>query len=93
MEAPQPRSHPRSRVHEDCRILALDGTELASCVMLDISRGGAKLRFAAWQEVPDTFILMLARKKLVRRPCKVAWRMDNAPGRLVGVTFLLPSAL
>jgi hypothetical protein len=36
---------------------------------------------------------MLARKKLVRRPCKVAWRMDNAPGRLVGVTFLLPSAL
>jgi hypothetical protein len=93
VEMPQPRTHPRSKIHEKCIVVRANGSEFGSCVITDISKGGAKLRFSTQDQIPDTFVLVLSRNKLVRRRCKVVWRSDTPAGRsekVLGVSFLDP---
>jgi hypothetical protein len=57
--------------------------------MLDISRGGAKLQTVSAVDVPDHFILTLARNRLIRRNCTVVWRAPKTGmcERTFGVCF------
>ncbi len=85
-----PRNAPRSKVHEDCRILGLNGKDFGSCTMIDLSKGGAKLKFTSTVDLPDSFVLILSRNRLVRRRCKVVWRSPKPVGRVertIGVQF------
>ncbi len=89
MERPQrhPRSSPRSKIHQAAVILGPNNFE-TSCTMLDISRGGAKLQIPAAVNVPDRFVLTLARNRLIRRNCTVMWRAKDGPAeRVFGVSF------
>jgi uncharacterized protein (DUF2336 family) len=90
-ETPKPgykrRADPRSKIHQPAIILGPNNVE-RPCVMLDISRGGAKLQTPApVAEVPDHFTLTLARNRLIRRSCTVVWRGANPAERTLGVSF------
>jgi len=80
------RAFPRSKIHQPAIIIGPNNIE-RPCVMLDISRGGAKLQTAAAAEVPDRFVLTLARNRLIRRNCTVVWRASNPAERTLGVSF------
>ena len=86
MPARKPRAHPRSKIHQAAIILAANNIE-KPCVMLDISRGGAKLQTVIADEVPDRFTLTLARNRLIRRTCTVVWRAAGPTERTLGVSF------
>jgi uncharacterized protein (DUF2336 family) len=83
------RASPRSRIHQKAIILVPGNGEIP-CVMLDISRGGAKLQSAQAQNVPERFTLTLARNRLIRRTCTVVWRSKSSAvpaERTFGVCF------
>jgi uncharacterized protein (DUF2336 family) len=80
------REHPRSKIHQAAVILAPNNVE-RPCVMLDISRGGAKLQTVATVDIPDRFTLTLARNRLIRRNCTVVWRAASPTERTFGVCF------
>jgi hypothetical protein len=84
----KPRDARRSPVHQDAIILGANNSE-RPCTMLDISSGGARLEVRSDCEVPDRFVLALARSRLVRRNCTVIWRSPLAgrAGRMIGVRF------
>ena len=60
------------------------GTAIATCIMTNVSAGGAKLDLEAGTDVPDCFVLTLARNAAVRRTCEVVWRAATS----VGVCFV-----
>jgi PilZ domain len=67
------------------RIGALDvghGSAAATCEILDISDGGARLRplMFAPASLPDNFTLVLSSCGKVRRLCRVAWRSKSELG-------------
>ena len=80
------RKDPRSQVEQSAYIADDDGKPLFPCRMLDVSSGGAKLQVEEAMELPATFILVLSKDGLVRRPCKPVWRGPKS----VGVQFLKP---
>jgi uncharacterized protein (DUF2336 family) len=81
------RAHPRSKIHQAAIILCSNNAE-RPCVMLDISRGGARLQTSMpVADVPDHFTLTLARNRLIRRNCTVVWRAANPTERTFGVSF------
>jgi uncharacterized protein (DUF2336 family) len=81
------RAHPpRSKIHQAAIILAANNIE-RPCVMLDISRGGARLQTVATVDIPDRFTLTLARNRLIRRNCTVVWRAASPTERTFGVCF------
>lgn len=87
--ARKPRSSPRSKIHQEAIMLGPNNFQ-KPCVMLDISRGGAKLQTVSAVDVPDRFTLTLARDRLVRRDCTVVWRSPKHAGlseRTFGVSF------
>lgn len=82
----KPRASPRSKIHQAAIILGPNNFE-KRCIMLDISRGGARLQVAATVDVPDRFTLSLARNRLIRRDCTVVWRSAGQPEKTLGVSF------
>ena len=69
-----------SRKHFE-RVAALDvgdGSAPATCEILNISDGGARLRPLASTPdlLPDEFTLLLAKSGAVRRSCRVVWRLE-----------------
>ena len=52
------------------------------CLVTDISDGGARL-YAEGIVVPDQFVLLLTGSQVVRRECRVVWRLGNE----IGVEF------
>jgi uncharacterized protein (DUF2336 family) len=84
----KPRAHARSKIHQAAIVLCPNNVE-KPCVMLDISRGGAKLQTVGSVDVPDRFTLTLARNRLIRRNCTVVWRAPKAgmSDRTFGVSF------
>lgn len=81
------RADPRSKIYQPALILGPGHVE-TPCVMLDISRGGAKLQTQApIATVPDHFTLTLARNRLIRRACTVIWRASSPAERTFGVSF------
>ncbi len=67
-------------IHDD------QGSIIAPCMMTDISAGGAKLVMEAGINVPDWFVLTMARNAGVQRNCEVVWRAATS----IGVRFVAP---
>ncbi|MGZ4988842.1 MAG: PilZ domain-containing protein [Limisphaerales bacterium] len=65
-------------------ILDDQGSIIATCMMTDVSATGAKLIMEAGINVPDCFVLTLARNAGVRRDCDVVWRAAKS----IGVRFV-----
>ncbi len=60
------------------------GKQLVTCVIWDISEGGARLAIALPSaDLPNHFILVLRKDRSVQRNCEVVW-IDK---RFVGVKF------
>ena len=74
----------RQRVR--CKGLIHDdrGSIVAQCFMMDVSASGAKLLIEKGINVPDEFVLTLARNAGVRRYCEVMWRAAKS----IGVRFV-----
>lgn len=82
------RKTPRAVVDQTAWIADEDGNPLCSCIMIDVSAGGAKLVVGVGDDVPSVFVLVLSRDGRVRRWCKTAWR----DARKIGAQFLVPNA-
>ena len=67
-------------IHDD------QGSIIVTCIMADVSASGAKLGMDAGINVPDSFVLALARNAAVRRNCEVVWRAAES----IGVCFVAP---
>jgi hypothetical protein len=75
------RTSKRRLINHGARIAALDGSELQSCHILDISGAGARLKVSLPEALPD----QLSHDGKLRRICSVVWRRDKA----VGVQFII----
>jgi hypothetical protein len=53
------------------------------CVLSDISESGARLDIENAESVPDDFVLLLSRRGVPKRKCRVIWRTEHQ----LGVTF------
>jgi hypothetical protein len=60
-----------------------DGVWSQPCVVQDLSNGGAKINSVPVSEVPDRFMLRIARGSHGTRKCRVLWRSTDT----LGVTF------
>ncbi len=70
----------KALIHDD------QGSIIAPCFMTNVSASGAKLIIEAGINVPDWFVLSLARNASVRRSCEVVWRAATS----IGVRFAAP---
>jgi hypothetical protein len=87
MSSAEKRRSPRQNVRWMGQIHEVQGSMIAQCLMTDVSASGAKL--VVMEEginVPDLFVLTLARNAGVLRHCEVAWRR----AKCIGVRFLAP---
>jgi hypothetical protein len=75
---PDRRAHPRSRLLRRGRIVFRDGYCSADCVVMDISTGGALLKFAGLIGLPETFELRL--DSGIRRRAEVRYRTHETMG-------------
>ena len=81
---PEARKNTRRYVRNGARMIALNGSALEACVVIDISGTGARLAVNATDALPDNFMLLLSHDGELRRYCAVAWRAEDS----VGVQFL-----
>lgn len=51
-----------------------DQRTLHDCNIVDISEGGAKIRLASVDQLPDIFDLLFTKQGTPRRSCRVVWR-------------------
>jgi hypothetical protein len=77
------RKKPRRPFHYSARILNDGAAPPQKCTVADVSQTGARIVLEADGELPDRFILLLARNGAPRRRCRVVWRN----GTTVGVEF------
>ena len=82
----QRRKSLRKAVGLPASLTTTDGLHIASCTVLDISDGGARLKLDEPTTVPDSLTLRLYGRAF--RHCAVRWRS----GREVGVQFSRKSA-
>ena len=75
------RKYPRYNIWRTARIATLDGST-APADLLDISRGGARLKFKQPASLPEQFLLKLGGN--IQRWSRVAWHSDKE----IGVEFL-----
>lgn len=61
----------------------LDAGQRRECVVTNISDHGAHISVADSDDIPDSFLLLLAESGATRRRCRVIWRKP----REVGVKF------
>ena len=78
------RKHRRQAVRIKANIVDTAGLPVGTCVMANVSVGGAKLTQLESIEVPDKFVLVLAGDGTVRRQCDVVWRLEKE----IGVKFI-----
>ena len=78
------RRSPRRGVCWNGLILDDQRRIIAECFMMDVSATGAKLVMDPGINVPDLFVLTLARNAAVRRNCEVVWRAATS----IGVCFV-----
>jgi hypothetical protein len=83
--SPEHRKSTRRFVRNGARIVGTDGSALGSCVMIDISGTGARLKTDTSKVLPDEFILLLSHDGRLHRRCTVAWRSATD----VGVRFVI----
>jgi hypothetical protein len=77
------RKNTRRFVRNGARMIALDGSALGACLVIDISGTGARLGVDTAKTLPDKLILLLSHDGQLRRYCTVAWRAEGS----VGVQF------
>jgi hypothetical protein len=65
------RASPRYEVHYPAHVEVDGDHPVLSCVIWDISSGGAKLTIASQQNLPEEFVL------LFRRRCRIVRRTDG----------------
>ncbi|NNF80953.1 MAG: PilZ domain-containing protein [Rhizobiales bacterium] len=80
------RAAPRKRILKAGVIRALPDFE-ATCVVRDLSEGGAKLKVKDVKQVPDYFQLTIELDGLLAK-CEVMWRSDDNE---IGVRFEAPA--
>jgi len=78
------RKNVRRSVRQGAALAGLDGSPLGTCLMVDVSVGGARLMVKTSADLPDQFDIVLSRSGQLRRPCLVVWRSET----IVGVRFL-----
>lgn len=78
------RKSPRLRFDFPARMVFGPGVRSATCVIVDLSETGAKLKVLSTRSIPDEFLLLMGGLSEVQRRCLVVWR---APPML-GVRFL-----
>jgi hypothetical protein len=61
----------------------VNGRTICSCIISNLSNGGANISEVASNEIPDHFDLHFS-KVIAPRLCQVSWRRDNE----LGVQFL-----
>ena len=71
VSGPEKRRAPRQSVVWKGLIHDDQGSTIASCIMTDVSASGAKLIIEEGVNLPDSFVLTLARNAGVRRHCDV----------------------
>lgn len=65
----------RRRVSQPGLMIHQDGSIIGECTMVDVSAGGARLKFDRAIEAPSDFVLVLSTVNApMRRQCAVAWR-------------------
>jgi hypothetical protein len=75
------RQHRRSHVAQPALIVDGDGSTIGTCLMLDVSAGGARLKLTDEVAVPEEFTLLLSKfDKSVRRRCAFVWKKKNQLG-------------
>jgi len=80
------RKFPRREINQPVVMVNDRGVVLGSCLMVDVSRGGAKLRLNLARSVPKDFFLLMNRGHL-RVRCSVSWRNATT----MGVRFVVAS--
>lgn len=74
------RRHKRKTFDAVACITASDGSAPIRCEIADISDGGARLRVARPETVPNLFVLWLSTNGSVRRKCRAQWRSRDELG-------------
>ena len=81
------RKEARREVPLKALVIDATGSIICECAMVNVSKGGAKLRLKDVTKVPDHFALLLSKNGKVYRMCDVVRREEQA----VGVRFSTPS--
>jgi hypothetical protein len=63
-----------------------DHTPPKSCILVDVSEGGARIEVASPNELPEEFSLILVEDVANARRCHIIWRADGQ----IGVSYLEP---
>ena len=79
------RGSPRQALGRDVLVYSEDGEQLGACHLCDVSATGARLSMAPrlLAQLPEEFILVLAKQAKVHRRCRTVWRGQDE----VGVRF------
>lgn len=77
------RKDVRRSVHQGARIVAVDGSPLCPCIMVDVSGSGARLLLPNSDVMPGAFVLLLSHDGELRRQCSLVWQLENS----IGVRF------
>jgi hypothetical protein len=77
------RETARKPTNSPAVIRHVDGPAIASCVVCNMSDGGAKLVFETDVDLPREFLLFLGPVRTLGRRCQTIWRIGNK----VGVRF------
>jgi hypothetical protein len=78
------RNNERSSSNTPAVIRSDDASFTASCVVHNLSEGGARLLVEDWKALPQRFILFLIPNSFIGRRCETIWRIGNK----VGVRFV-----
>jgi PilZ domain len=79
------RRSPRQALGRDVLVCSEDGKPIGTCHLCDVSATGARLSLAprVLAQLPEEFILVLAKRAKVHRHCRIVWRGQDE----VGVRF------
>jgi hypothetical protein len=78
------RNNDRSSSNTPALIRSEDASFTASCVVRNLSEGGAKLLVEDQEPLPTRFILFLRPNSSIGHRCETIWRIGNK----VGVRFI-----
>ena len=76
MDAEQ-RDNIRRTVRQGARLATTDGAALGTCIMLDVSATGARLKLDTPDPLPKKFVLLLSHNGDLRRLCSRGVAVGN----------------
>jgi hypothetical protein len=79
------RKNIRRSIRHGAKLAGIDGSDLGTCLLLDVSATGARLRLKSSDALPEQVVLLLSYDAKLRRLCSVAWQEDF----IAGVKFKL----